>query len=68
MKEQDGTAGFLAKVVVASALLSVAIKYGGPLLPVSAPFTESLNGVVLAIVIVPSVVVGAVLLLKQRSA
>lgn len=50
--------GFLAKVAIASLLLSLAIKYGGPLLPVEAPYTERLNGLVTAVIILPSLAVG----------
>ncbi len=50
--------GFVVKVLVLSALLSAVIKYGGPLLPVVAPFTADLNGLVTAIVVLPSILIG----------
>lgn len=55
------TTGFLVKVIILSALLSLAIKYGGPLLPIAAPFTANLNGLVTAIVVLPSLVIGIAL-------
>ena len=54
----NDTASFLAKVIILSALLSLLIKYGGPLLPLRSPFTSSLNGLVTAIVVLPSTVIG----------
>ena len=50
--------GFLAKVAIASIFLSSAIKYGGPLLPIEAPYTERLNGLVTVVVLVPSLAIG----------
>ena len=58
----NNAAGFLVKVAVLSALLSLAIKYGGPLLPIAAPFTNDLNGLVTAIVVLPSLAIGTALL------
>lgn len=49
---------FLVKVIVASAVLSLLIKYGGPLLAIDEPFTERLNGLVTAIVLLPSTAIG----------
>ena len=72
MKERplsSDTIGLLVKIVVASALLSLLIKYGGPLLPISMPYTERLNGLVTLIIAIPSLVMGAllvVLLTKSR--
>ena len=54
--------GFLIKVILLSAILSLAIKYGGPLLPIAAPFTADLNGLVTAIVVLPSLIIGIALL------
>lgn len=62
----DDTVCFLGKVVVLSAILSCLIKYGGALLPFTPPFTESLNGLVTVIVLLPSLSIGVVLLLKMR--
>ncbi|MEO1589864.1 MAG: hypothetical protein AAFU71_01095 [Cyanobacteria bacterium J06632_22] len=47
------TVGFIAKVLLASALVSAALKYGGPLLqlPVS-------SGISLLLVLTPSVLMG----------
>lgn len=61
---------FLVKVIVTSALLSVLLKYGGPLLPIDAPYTERLNGLAVAIIVLPSVVVGTglVVLFRRGSA
>ena len=60
--------GFLAKVAIASVLLSLLIKYGGPLLPVEAPYTERLNGLVTAVILLPSLIIGAglIYLLKAQ--
>ena len=68
MAKLDSVAGFLIKVIVASVLLSLLIKYAGPLLPIDAPYTERLNGLVVAIVLLPSLAIGAglVFLLKTR--
>ncbi|PZO12524.1 MAG: hypothetical protein DCF25_17540 [Leptolyngbya foveolarum] len=61
-KVSNGTVGFLVKVVVASALLSLLLKYGGPLLPIAAPYTDRLNGLVTAIILLPSLVIGTALI------
>ena len=65
-----GTANFVIKVVTLSALLSLSIKYGGPLLPLQAPFTEELNSLVMTIVVMPSLIVGlsmgAAMLIKTK--
>jgi len=58
--------GFITKIVGLSAYLSLAIKYGGPLLLIDEPFTESLNGLVWAIVVLPSVVIGLGLLVALK--
>jgi hypothetical protein len=59
---------FVVKVLVLSALLSGVIKYGGPLLPFVAPFTEQLNGLVTLVVVLPSILIGVVLVvLLKRS-
>ena len=60
------TAGFVIKVIVLSAILSLLVKYGGRLLPLSAPYTEHLNGLVIAIVVLPSLAIGAGLLLALK--
>ncbi len=54
----NDTASFLLKVLVISAALSGLIKYGGQLLPLQAPYTDGLNGLVTAIVVLPSIVIG----------
>lgn len=59
----NDTNSFLVKVIVLSALLSLLIKYGGPLLPIAAPYTERLNGLVTAIVLLPSIAIGLSLLI-----
>ncbi len=64
----NDTTRFLIKVIVASALLSGVIKYGGPLLPFTEPFTESLNGLVTTIVVLPSILIGIFLLIALRKA
>lgn len=63
----NNAAGFLVKVTVLSALLSLAIKYGGPLLPIAAPFTDDLNGLVTAIVVLPSLIIGTALLAISKT-
>lgn len=67
-KTSNRTASFLVKVVVVSALLSLVLKYGGPLLPITAPYTDRLNGLVTAIILLPSLAIGTGLafLLKGR--
>ncbi|MEL6814221.1 MAG: hypothetical protein AAFP03_05320 [Cyanobacteria bacterium J06598_3] len=62
----NDTGSFLLKVILLSALLSVLIKVGGPALPIRAPFTESLNGLVTAIVVLPSVLIGVVMLMGLK--
>ena len=64
----SSTASFLVKVVLASALLSLLLKYGGPLLPIAAPYTERLNGLVTTIIVLPSIAIGVALtfLLKAQ--
>lgn len=57
---------FIFKVIVLSALLSLVIKYAGPLIPIDQPYTESLNGLVTTIVVLPSVVVGVGLLVALK--
>lgn len=68
VKIMNDTGSFLIKVILLSALLSVVIKVGGPMLPIRPPFTESLNGLVATIVVLPSVVIGAVLLVGLKRA
>lgn len=63
----NNAAGFLVKVTVLSALLSLAIKYGGPLLPIAVPFTDDLNGLVTAIVVLPSLIIGTALLAISKT-
>lgn len=63
---QNDTISFLAKVVIFSFLLSLLIKYAGPLLPLPTPFTESLNGLVTAVVIAPSLLIGVLLIRASR--
>ena len=64
----NSAVGFLVKVLVASVLLSLLIKYGGPLLPIDSPYTARLNGLVTTIILVPSLTVGAglIFLLKAQ--
>jgi hypothetical protein len=62
IEQRRDTLDFLVKILLLSALLSAVIKYGGPLLPVVAPFTERLNTLVTAIVVLPSLLISAVLL------
>ena len=62
----NDTVSFLIKVILLSALLSVLIKVSGPVLPIQAPFTESLNGLVAASVVLPSVVMGVVMLMGLK--
>lgn len=57
----NDTFSFVVKVILLSALLSFAIKYGGLLLPIAAPFTERLNPLVTVIVTLPSVIIGIAL-------
>ncbi|MBE9062981.1 hypothetical protein IQ256_18650 [cf. Phormidesmis sp. LEGE 11477] len=52
---------FLAKVIVSSAALSAAIKFGGPLLPVAGLTGTELNRVAIALIITPSLIVAAFL-------
>ncbi len=63
----NNAAGFLVKVTVLSALLSLVIKYGGPLLPIAAPFTDDLNSLVTAIVVLPSLIIGIALLAISKT-
>ncbi|MGB3293961.1 MAG: hypothetical protein WBB01_13325 [Phormidesmis sp.] len=53
---------FVVKVILLSAALSLLLKYGGPLLPFQAPYTPAtnrgLNGIVTAIVVLPSLAIG----------
>lgn len=63
---------FLVKVIGLSAVLSLLIKYGGPLLPVAAAVAaekaENLNGLATAIVILPSLIMGVILLIALKNA
>ena len=65
-------ATFLVKVIGLSAVLSLLIKYGGPLLPiateVAAEKAENLDGLATAIVILPSLIIGVILLIALKSA
>ena len=65
--QSNSMVGFLVKVVVASALLSLLLKYGGPLLPITAPYTERLNGLVTAIILLPSLTIGLALTLLFKA-
>ena len=62
----NNTVGFVVKVILLSAILSWLIKYGGRSLPITAPYTESLNSLVMAIVVFPSLAIGAGLLLALK--
>lgn len=64
MKE---TASFLLKVLALSAALSLVIKWVGPTLPVASLEGAELNYVVIALVTLPSLIVGAFLLAKSRT-
>lgn len=63
--------GFLLKIILLSALLSVFIKYIGSLLPSYGSQTDFQSSFVLMIVLTPSAVIGSILLLvlltKRRS-
>ncbi len=61
-KVSNDTVSFLVKVAIASALLSLLLKYGGPLLPIAAPYTDRLNGLVVAVILLPSLVIGTALI------
>lgn len=63
----NSIASFLVKVVVVSALLSLLLKYGGPLLPIAAPYTNRLNGLVTAIILLPSLAIGTALLFLLKA-
>ena len=63
----NSTISFLVKVAIASALLSLLLKYGGPLLPIAAPYTNRLNGLVTAIILLPSLTIGAALVFLLKS-
>lgn len=56
------TLNFLLKILLASALLSIAIKYAGPLLPI--PATDWTAGV---FVLLPPIVVAVVLWRQMQS-
>ena len=60
---------FIIKVILLSAAFSLLIKYGGPLLPFQMPYTpaanQGLNGIVIAIVVLPSLVLGIALASKS---
>ncbi|MEL6938246.1 MAG: hypothetical protein AAFO84_03535 [Cyanobacteria bacterium J06598_1] len=66
MNAMKDTAGFLLKVLALSAGLSVLIKVGGPGLPVAGLEGNALNYLAIALVTLPSIVVGTVLYLKLR--
>lgn len=67
----NNSVSFVIKVIALSAALSFLIKLGGPLLPLSLPYTTDLNGLAIACVVLPSVLLGAGLvvlsLYDQRS-
>ncbi len=44
-KEEEGMVGVIGKVAILSIVLSVAIKYGGPFLPIAATTTNALVAV-----------------------
>ena len=48
--------GFISKILIASAILSVAIKYGGRYLPI-----QPTNATAFTIVIMPSLIIGFIL-------
>lgn len=54
----NNSVSFVIKVIALSAALSFVIKLGGPLLPLASPYTEDLNGLVIACVVVPSLLLG----------
>ena len=55
----NDSVSFVIKVIVLSAALSFLIKLGGPLLPLSSPYTADLDGLVIVCVILPSLLLGA---------
>ena len=57
----NSNVSFLVKVIVLSALLSVAIKLAGPW--ISVPAGDRLNQIAIAIVLLPSLIIGAALTL-----
>jgi len=61
------TSIFLLKVLALSGLISILIKYCGPLLPLPAPFSNSINSLVIAIVLFPSLLLAVLLLISRRS-
>lgn len=60
------TLSFLVKVIVASAALSVMIKFGGPLLPVANLAGAELNWVAIALILTPSLTVAILLWSSAR--
>lgn len=54
----NDSVSFVIKVIALSAALSFLIKLGGPLLPLSSPYTADLNGLVIICVVLPSLLLG----------
>ncbi len=63
----NDTASFLLKVLFLSAGLSFLIKLGGPSLAVQTLNVPALSRISLIIIVLPSLTVGAFLLIKSRS-
>ncbi|MGD1900113.1 MAG: hypothetical protein ACFB16_24610, partial [Phormidesmis sp.] len=57
---------FLLKVLVLSAGLSVLIKTGGPVLPLAEIEGKALNYLAIALVTLPSLILGSLLYVKSR--
>lgn len=54
----NDSVSFVIKVIALSAALSFVIKLVGPLLPLVSPYTADLNGLVIACVVLPSLLLG----------
>lgn len=61
----NDTLSFLTKVIISSAALSVLIKFGGPLLPVTTLTGTDLNRVAIAFILTPALVVALFLYLSR---
>ncbi|MEM8504514.1 MAG: hypothetical protein AAF716_15330 [Cyanobacteria bacterium P01_D01_bin.1] len=61
----NDTLSFLTKVIISSAVLSAAIKFGGPLLPVATLTGTELNRVAIALILTPALVVALLLYLNR---
>ncbi|NJM97463.1 MAG: hypothetical protein HC800_10085 [Phormidesmis sp. RL_2_1] len=63
----NNAASFVIKVIMLSLFLSILLKYGGPLLPLQTPYTTALNGLAIAIVVLPSTALGLGLILLAKA-